>query len=145
MGISVDLSGINNEEYEVMPAGSYTCKITEGTMTETGPKSKAPGTPMIKWVFTVQNGQYANRRFFLNTVLAANTMFKLKELLQATGRFDSNQLSGPLDFDIEQVIGSDVSTLVKITPATEEWAAQNQIKKVRPVSAEEVAESSLLP
>lgn len=52
-----------------IPEGDYDVQVTSVTLGETGPNSKVPGSPMLKWEFEVINSSNVNlngRKLFLN-------------------------------------------------------------------------------
>lgn len=92
-----------------LPTGKYHVKVTDGEIRESGPAAKNPGSEYINWEFTVQDGPYENRKVWTNTTLLPHALFALKGLLGACG-FD---VTGNIDFDIDDVIGTDV--IVRVT------------------------------
>ena len=91
-------------DFEPLPDGQYevSCQATE--LTVTGPDSKTPGTPMIKWTFDViNNPDYAGRRLWSYTVINpdAEDNFSLANHLEALvltvgkdGSFESDDVLG---------------------------------------------------
>lgn len=139
MSLRVDFSGVDSSGFDPIPSGTYVAKVTDGELRESGPNSKNPGSQYINWEFTIQEGEYQGRKQWLNTSLLPQALFGLKGLLAATGKFD---VDGDLDFDIEDVIGSDVAIVVKTKTYDDEL--RNEVKKVKPVG-ESSSDSSLLP
>jgi len=146
MGFRVNFSDVESKSFDPVPAGTYHVKITDGELKETSGGGKLPGgTPMINWEFTIQNGPYEGRRLWTNTVIHERTLFNLKALLEASGRFNEAQLSGgDIDFEIDDLIGADL----KIVVAQREYNGDtvNDVKRFKKISAEEVeTNTSLLP
>jgi hypothetical protein len=146
----VNLSGADVGGFDPIPAGTYIAKVTSGEMTEAGPNAKNAGAPMIKWELTVQGGQYQGRKLFMNNLLIQEGTYgglsRLKELLLATERYEPAQLDAEeFDFEIDDVIGADVKVSVKIRPGNQDYDPSNDIRKVRPVTEEDLADASLLP
>jgi len=141
----LNFSDIESTSFDALPAGTYLSKLTDGNIREAGPNSKNPGSQYINWEFTIQGGQYEGRRVWTNTSLLPQTLFRLKELLAATGRFEENQLGGELDFEITDLIGADVKLVLKYIPASDQYDARNDVKRFRSVGAADEAESTLLP
>jgi hypothetical protein len=139
MGIRVDFSGTEVGNFDAIPAGSYVAKVTGGELREAGENAKYPGSQYINWEFTIQEGEYTGRKQWTNTSLREGALFGLKELLAATGKFD---VDGDLDFDIEDVIGSDVRISVRVKDYKGE--AQNEVRRVKALDAAESG-SSLMP
>lgn len=139
MGLRVDFTDVETSNFDPIPAGTYIAKVTDGELRESGPNSKNPGSQYINWEFTIQDGDYAGRKQWTNTSLLPQALFALKDLLAATGKFN---VDGDLDFDIEDVIGSDVKIVVKQKRFDDEL--RNEVKRVKPLGDDE-GDSSLLP
>jgi hypothetical protein len=134
--IKVNLVDVEVQTFEVIPRGEYHLKVTDGEIRTSGETAKNPGAQYINWEFTVQDGEYAGRKLWAMTSLLPQALFGLKGLLQATGKFTDDQLSGDLEFEIEDVIGSDVIGVVKIKPEdkVKGYDEQNQIKAFKSMS-----------
>jgi hypothetical protein len=145
MSVKINLKDVGGNDYEALPADSYEAKVTAGLMRETSGNGKLPaGTPMINWEFVITEPQkYAGRKIWTNTVIHENTMFTLKQLLQATGNFDDDQLAGELEFDIEDVVGSDV--ILVVTQREYNGNTVNDVKKIKSAGSSSGGRSSLLP
>lgn len=139
MTLRVDFSGTEVKDFEPIPPNWYVAKVTDGELREAGENSKNPGSQYINWEFTIQEGEYTGRKQWSNTTLLPEYLSGLKELLAATGKFDVN---GELNFNIEDVIGSDVRIKVRIKQYKGE--DQNEVKAYRSLE-EAVGKSSLLP
>ncbi len=133
MGFKVNLDGVDVNAFDPIPASTYKAFVTDGEVKESGPQSKNPGSQYINWEFTISEGTYENRKQWMNTSLLPQALFGIKALLQATGRFSEAQLSGEIDFDIADVIGSEVLIVVKIKEYNGE--DRNEVKSVRAVGA----------
>lgn len=139
----INLSGVTSD-FEPIPSGKYRCKITDGEIKEAGPNAKFPGSEMILWELTVQQGDYEGRKVFSNTTLLPHALFGLHNMLLATGKWDKEDLDvEDFDFEIDQVVGSDVIALV--VQQLYDGEMRNSVKRLRPVSEEDLADSSLLP
>lgn len=147
----VDLSG--TETFEVIPSGRYQAKVTDGEIRASGPSAKHPGSEYINWEFTIQLGDYEGRKQWTNTPIGhgecdcndwkSGALFGLNNLLAATEIWSKEELdSDEFDFEIADIIGSDVSIAV----ATEKYMGDdvNNVKRVRPPYVGEETES-LLP
>jgi hypothetical protein len=129
MGLRIDLSGSKATSYDVLPAGTYVCKVTDYEMKQTANAGKLPaGTPGIRWEFTIQDGEHAGRKVWTNTWLHENTFGFLKSLMAASGRFTDEQLDGEIDFEPEALLGADVRVVVKVKPANDQYEASNDVK-----------------
>lgn len=71
--IGVDFEEAERESRpQPLPEGTYEFQIESGEIVETGPESKTPGRPMIRWRLRVINAEepsYNNRSLFYNTPL----------------------------------------------------------------------------
>ena len=141
----INLSGVESFSFEPIPAGTYPAKITDGEMVEVRNQGRLPaGTPGVNWEFTIQGGEYDGRKVWMNTWIAESTMPGLKALLEASGRFTPEQLDGDLDFEIEDLIGSDV--LVVVRQRLYQGEMRNDVRRVKSISGEEApTATSLLP
>lgn len=116
MGIKVNLANIDTSKFDAVPAGVYEVEISGFEMKETSGNGKLDaGTPMINWEFTIKEPEeFANRKLWTNTVIHESTLFSLKALLQATDEFDEADLAGAIDFDPEDLIGTEIAVKVAV-------------------------------
>jgi hypothetical protein len=77
---------------EPVPEGPYIVAITDGKLKPT----KAGDKEMIAWEFTVQEGEFAGRKLFTNSVLTDECLWSLMALCEAAGKPIPK---GELDFD----------------------------------------------
>jgi len=145
--MKANFTNVEKKNFDPIPAGTYVAVVTDGEQTETKNAGKLPqGTPGVHWEFTIKGGQYDGRKVWTNTWIAETTMFSLLGLLEATGEYSEEQLSGELDFEIEDVIGSELKLKVSVRAATQEYDATNDVKRFYPLSdADQVAAASELP
>ena len=147
MSVKINLKDVKSDNYEALPAGNYEAKVVAGEMRETSGNGKLPaGTPMINWEFVIQDDpKFAGRKIWTNTVIHESTMFTLKQLLQATGEFNDDQLAGELEFDIEDVVGTDV--VLVVTQREYNGNIVNDIKRIKAAgtAVAGTTKSSLLP
>ena len=138
--MKVDFTNVEKKSYDPIPAGKYVLIVSDGEQTETKNEGKLPkGTPGIRWEFTVDGGQNDGRKLWTNTWIHPNTNGILLALLDATGKFNEAQLSGDLDFDIEDVVGSKIGARVKERPGNEQYDASNDISRF--LKVDDVAEA----
>jgi hypothetical protein len=147
----INLTDVEDRSFEALPASRYVLRITDYEMKETKGEGKlGAGVPMINWEFTVisdaKNGdtKYANRKLWMNTVIHEKTLFNLKGLLRATGKFEGADLEGELDFEPDDCVGAELVGVV----AQREYNGDtvNDIKRVVALSDDErESSSSLLP
>jgi len=138
MALVVDLAaGGEPMGFEALPKGTYHCAITDATIEESGPQAKHPGANYIKFEFTVQNGEYENRKLWVNASLLPQALFTLKGILAATGRDANSEV-----FDTEEYVMScegDECILVvaqakkKPEYATYDGELENKIKGFKPL------------
>jgi Protein of unknown function (DUF669) len=147
----VNLTDVEDRTFEALPAGRYVVKVTDYEMreTKTKPENKLPGgTPMVNWEFTIvrnaKTGEetHKNRKLWMNTIIHERVLFNLKSFLKAAG-WTEEQLGGEIDFEPDECVGAEMIAVVSVR----EYNGQdtNDVKRVLPLSAEAVAETSLLP
>lgn len=56
-------------DFPEVPSGTYTVKLKSMEMGVTGPKSKNPGSPILKASFKIKEGKYKGQLLFYNRVL----------------------------------------------------------------------------
>jgi hypothetical protein len=127
------------QDFEPLPSGWYTVAVTDGEIRESGPQSKNPGAEYIHWEYTVQEGQFANRKVWDNTTLLPHALFSLKGLLGAAGF----PVDGDLDFEIDDVIGKQVQVKLSQRDA-DNGNTYNDVKGYKAAGAS-VGSNSLLP
>lgn len=144
MTFRVNFSDVDGDGFEALPSGTYHVKITDGELREAGENAKNPGSQYINWEFTVQSGDLANRKLWTNSSLLPQALFRLKQMFKATGHWDDEDLNADdFNFDIDDAIGLDLKVVVTTRMYEEE--KQNDIKRFKPISAEEIADTSLMP
>lgn len=97
-GLKDDLKEIEENggtgDYREVPCGRYEVKIEKMELGETGPKSKNPGSPMLKVQFRILTGEYKNSCIFMNQVITqAFQLHVVKQFLQS--------LDSGIDIDFE--------------------------------------------
>ena len=55
--------------FKDVPVGEYEVKLVKLELSVTGPKSKNPGSPMVKGQFKILDGEFKNQMIFLNQVI----------------------------------------------------------------------------
>lgn len=142
--MKVDLSA-TDAGFEAIPAGRYLARITDGEIrTSQSEGAKHPGSEYISWEFTISEGEYAGRKQWLNTPLShgtcdcdkwtPNALIGLKGLLTASGKFKDAQLAKSLNFEIEDLLGSEVILIVRVRQYQGE--DRNEVKRVRTATPE---------
>ena len=126
MAVRLDLTNAKSE-FDLIPNGDYNAFIfdVEETATKGG---NAPGTPMLK--ITYKLADQSNRRVWDNIVLNETSAWKFKQLLVAAG-FNESDLTGEVEVETAQLKGKPVVITVGQKPATQQYAAANNIVKVQ--------------
>jgi hypothetical protein len=143
MGIRVDLSGAKSTD-TLIDKGTYLAVLSDGEVKESksGPSEGNPTGQYVHWEFTLKGGQYDTWKQWKNTPLGGDGVGFLKEVLSATGKFSDEDLSGEIDFEFEDVLGSEVLIAVRqreYPKGSGEYV--NDIGKVKPFEGD----GSLLP
>lgn len=143
MGIRVNFTDVVSTQREVLPAGKYIVKVTDGELKQSGENAKNPGAEYINWEFTVQQGKYEGQKAWTNTSLLPHALFSIKNLLTAVG----HDTSGELDFDIDDVLGKELQIRLTVKPAKDGYDEQNEVKGFYSTGAEQttMTKSSVLP
>ena len=130
MGIKLNLKDVQSS-FDAIDAGTYDATITGGEMKETKGDGKLGKVPMINWEFTVKDDdKYTGRKLWTNTIIHDTTLFRLKQLLLASGEFEEDDMDD-LDFEIEELIGADVQLIV--VQREYEGEMRNDIKKIQAI------------
>lgn len=126
MTVRLDLTNAKSE-FELIPNGDYNAFIydVEEVATKGG---NAPGTPMLK--ITYKLADQSNRRVWDNIVLNQQSAWKFKQLLVAAG-FEGDTLTGEVEVDTNDLKGKPVVITVGQKPATQQYAAANNVVKVQ--------------
>lgn len=94
-----------------VPTGQYYARVTEIELKECGPESKNPGKPFWAVTFTIQDGEYEDRKLWTNAMLFEGALYTTAQLLKATG-FEKSLETGTIP-DGERLIGKEVTLLVQ--------------------------------
>lgn len=128
----LDLGGASSSNFDPIPAGIYTVAITDYEFKETGENAKHPETEYLNFEFTIQDGEYEDRKLWTNCMLPPYDPFMLKGLVSAC---EGQGVASSSDFDLdkwlEKAIGKTCSAVVKIRKATDEYEASNEIKRFK--------------
>jgi len=148
VGFKVNFSGVEVRDFsEPVPSGWYHMKVTDGEVRESGPNAKNPGAEYINWELTIQDGEFENRKGWVNASLLPHALFTLKGLLSATGI----DCSADLDFEIVDVVGKDLLAKASVTSKKDkegrvvEGEYQNEWKSFRPYTGEVPSATSDTP
>ncbi len=144
-------------DFEPVPSGKYNAKVTEITLEECGENSKNPGKPYWNIEFTIQDGQYTDRKVWSNCMLFSPALYTFSQLMKALGyNVEEGDFEVP---DPDELISRDVS--LKVVKMRDEYKMEkegsgdvlwkNEVKTIFPPSdgaslpAGASASSSLLP
>jgi len=131
----VNLSGVETGKFDPIPAGRYHLKLTDGEWKEVGEQAKNAGADMYNAEFTVQDGEFQGRKVWTNFLFIDSSVWRIKQFLEATGKFTDDQLAGELDVDFQDLMGSDVVANIKVRPETDQYDASNDIRKFLPADS----------
>lgn len=130
--------------FEPIPRNWYKVVISDWETTEVKKVGGAfpQGTPGTKWELTVDEGEFENRKLWITHWHHPTSLPFLKGFLEATGKFESSELSGQVDLnDVrERAVGSQLQAKVAVRPAKGDYEASNEIKSVKPIG-DSVSES----
>jgi hypothetical protein len=137
--------------YDPVPRGWYTCVISDWEASEVKKENgKFPqGTPGTNWELTIDEGEYENRKLWINHWHHSKSLPFLKGFLEATGKFEADELSGRVDINDarDRALGARIQARAVVRPAKGEYDARNDVKAVKPVGAvvSDSGNNSLLP
>lgn len=144
-------------QFDALPAGKYLAKVTGGELnTSESDTAKHPGSEYINWEFTIQTGEFEDRKLWSNTTVSHGdcdcndeekfnkSLGNLVSLLKATGVASDDDLeSEDFELDIDDLIGKDV--VLVVTQRTWDGELRNDVKRYRAAGDMATADSSLLP
>lgn len=97
--VGVDLSSI--EQFEALPPGKYECIIESVTYIA---ESKASKQPNLKWQLAVAEGEFENRKLFMNTSLVPKALWKLQQVFEGLGLPHDTKVDIDYDEDTNELI-----------------------------------------
>jgi hypothetical protein len=124
----LNLSKVPENAYEPIPAGIYQLEVVEADERE----GKESGKPYLNVQFAVpaDADEYANRRVFCKMTYEEEKAFMLVGFLRALGYTDSELEAFEINEEfLEEIVGTEVTAQVKVTPAKDGYDAKNDIKK----------------
>lgn len=141
-GTVINFSGVKTT-FEPIPKGEYESEIVDYTMgVVKGEDAKNKGAKRMNVQFrVVEEGEWYNRRFFNGFTLVQDSYWAIKGTAIALGG-DPAVWDGPVN--VEAAFTEFVAqkarcmTRLDIREASGEYAAQNTVKSVKPLSAEQV-------
>lgn len=147
----------DQKEFGLLPAGRYYVEITGLQERLASDQAQNPGARILRWEFTVVDGEYKDRKVWDNHVCVKDAMWKVKAFVQAlnvdtdklTYDFEDNEFyldGAPLDMDDYVGRGLDVKVGVRHgrkDPNTgKNYSDQNRINNFY---EHESSDSDLLP
>lgn len=94
--VQVDFSDV--QDFEPLEAGEYPVVVDQVKMVEAQSDDKYP---YLAWEMTVSEGEYKDRKLWLNTSFSPKALFKLKEVLENLGLFEDEL---DVDYDEETML-----------------------------------------
>lgn len=85
VNFSTEEASSEGRSFDPIPSGEYYCRVTDVDDRECGPESKNPGKPYWAIEFTVQDGDFEDRKLWTNCMLFEGALYTLAQLLKATG------------------------------------------------------------
>ena len=134
MGMTFNLNDVEEQSFEVIPKGTYNAVIEEMEFTE----SKSSGAPMIKAVYSITDGEFAERKIFDYYVLtgegAKYSLPKLKQLLSRVCPETDLSSFNPVTF-CESGVAVNRMCQIKLTVTTQKKGEykgekRNQIREI---------------
>ena len=93
-------------DYREVPTGLYTVEVEKMELGETGPKSKRPGSPMLKVQLRIIDGEYKKQCIFQNFVLVSTSddgknygLHRAKDFLRSLEVFEDVEFDGFRQFN----------------------------------------------
>ena len=97
--------------FDPIPTGKYYARITNIETKECGPTSKNAGKPYWAVEFTIQDGDFENRKVWTNAMLFEGALYTVAQILKATGHNDALQ-TGVIP-DPDDLISKEVTVNVR--------------------------------
>lgn len=112
------------EDFQALPAGEYACRLSGAEYVE---ESKSSGQPYYALTFTVDEGQYQNRKLFKNQSMSPDALPFMKQTLKALGQ---EQLSDDDDLDVvfAQLVGNECR--LKVSQREYQGEMRNNVDRV---------------
>lgn len=94
--VQVDFSDV--QEFEPIEAGEYPVVVEEVKMVEAASEDKYP---YLSWVMVITEGDFKDRKIWMNTSFSPKALFKLKEILENLDLFEDEL---DVDYDEETML-----------------------------------------
>lgn len=136
-GLSINFKGV--EVRKTLPEGTYVVEVAEVELTES-----SNGNEMIKWEFIVAEGKHQGAKLWYNTVTTKESLFKLREVLEALGQ---EVPDGKMDIDLSELVGCRAGVNVlhdvyegKTRAVIADWLSAEEVDETEEDDEEEVEE-----
>lgn len=138
-GATYDLTSAESPSFEILPKGTYPVVVDEFEYTQ----SQSSGNPMLKVVYQVSDGEYAERKLFDYLVLAGDgakfSLPRLKQLVMHTCPEVDLSKFNPKNFAEEGTI-LNRPCQIKVIITTQKSGdykgeKRNQIREIMPAAA----------
>lgn len=129
MSLTVDLSGVEERDFEPLPNGKYHVSITDYDIRETGEEAKHPENDYLNVEFTVQSGDHEGRKLWTNVMLPPYEPFMLYNILRASGKTEEELKSGEFELDFDDLHGLEMVAKVGRQKGNKDY---NEIKRFEP-------------
>jgi hypothetical protein len=142
MGFKVNFSdeeaASQARDYTPMPTGKYYVRVTDIEDKICGPEAKNAGKPYWAVEFTIQDGQYEDRKAWTNAMIFEGALYTLSQLLKSTG-FEHALETGDIPDGEELVSKECIISLVKVRDkyrekeqGSAEALYKNEVKGIAP-------------
>lgn len=111
VNFSDDEIASEGRSFDPVPSGQYYCRLTDLEIKECGSDSKNPGKNYWAAEFTIQDGEFENRKLWTNIMLFEGALYSLVQLLKATGYEDA--LKTGVIPDADDLISKECIVIVK--------------------------------
>lgn len=148
----LDLSGADTTGFDPVPSDRYNVRIHKYEMTETGPNSKVPGTPMLKLQLKIVDGPYKDKIIFDQFTLPPADRENADKMLGFFVRFliaigyDEKQIKskGFSLAKLDDIVSKEAVATVVLVPENKEkgYDASNNVKGYKPAGSLEAGAQS---
>lgn len=147
--LRIDFTEVEDQkEFSPVPPSKQNVVITDWDKGEvTGQDSKNLGATKLTFEFTIQDGEFANRKIWDTFTVVESSLWKLKALLKAIGE----DVTGSLNIVPEDYVGRALVIKLGVQPARKdpktgnEYQARNNVKGYYPEGDGDSGSSDLMP
>lgn len=123
---TVSLNFKDVKTFKTPPEGNYPVRVEKAELT-----TSSNDNEMISWEFEIAAGKYEGSKLFYNTNTGKDSLWKLREVLEALGQ---DVPDGNLDLDLEELVGCECGVVVY----HEVYDSKNRAKIADFLAADEV-------